>query len=49
MLGRWMLHVADGLSVAIVAEVVACISRPERTGNTKAKCYHDSVHGKKCN
>ena len=45
ILGGRMLHVADGLSVAVVAEVVACISRPERTGKTEAKCYYDSVHG----
>jgi hypothetical protein len=45
MLGRWMLHVADGLSVAIVAEVVACISRPEGTGHAEAERFYDSEHG----
>jgi hypothetical protein len=47
MLGGRMLHVADSLSVAVVAEVVALVSRSEGTGKTEAKCYHDSAHGKK--
>jgi hypothetical protein len=42
-----MLHVADGVAVAVVAEVVAFVSRPDATGTAEAERYQDPEHWKK--
>ena len=47
MLGGRVLHVADGLSVAIVAEVVAWVSRPDATRTAQAERYQDPEHWEK--